>query len=450
MQLQSSLKALLLSALCIYSSYTQAQTIVTIAGNYAAGAGYSGDGGAPLSARFNSPAGIAIARNGDIFIADQGNHVIRRISGETISTFAGTGTPGYSGDGGPATSAKLYYPSTVAVDSLYNVYFTDDQNNVVRKVSADGMISTIAGTGSVGFSGDYGPATSAKLNNPSGIAVDVDGTVYISDAGNNVIRAVDLSDTIFTVAGTGTAGSTNGGGAFGAEFTAPASLTIDIGHGIYISDLGNSQVRKLNRAAGTVSYYAGISGSFGFSGDGGYANAAQLNVPEGLYMTKTGMLYIADYGNHRIRRVTSGGAISTVVGNGTAGYSGDGGNALDAQLFQPFGIALDSYGNMYIADKHNNVIRKVTASTGIDDASNSAAGFTIWPNPASNRCTILPDGKAEHVQVSIYNLLGQLQAVNLNVNNGKIEVDLSNIPSGVYTVVAENNGSSSRQKLVVE
>jgi|GEM_PF-969054 len=363
-------------------------------------AGYSGDGESATSARLKYPQGVAFDSSGNMYIADYENNRIRKVdSAGNISTVAGTGTAGYSGDGGPAISAGLYHPSGLTFDSSGNMYIAD--YNRIRKVDTSGNISTIAGTGTAGYSGDGGPATSAQLSYPAGITFDSSGNMYIVDQGNNCIRKVDSAGNISTVAGTGTAGySGDGGPATSAQLSYPSGLTFDSSGNMYIADKSNNRIRKVD-TSGNISTVAG-TGTSGYSGDGGPATSAQLNYPSGLTFDSSGNMYIADRGNNRIRKVDSSGKISTIAGNGTNGYSGDYGLAISAQLYYPSGIAFDSSGNMYIADCNNNRIRKIGPATwGNSIISPSAANFDKNPSlQADVTTTMTLNG---NTLLSIYN-----------------------------------------------
>ena len=274
----------------------------------------------------------------------------------TIHTVAGNGTQGFSGDGGPATSAQLNHPESVAVDTVGNLYIADNDNNRIRKVS-NGVITTVAGTGTPGFSGDNGPATSAQLDDPTGIAVDAIGNLYIVDRGNGLIRKVS-NGVITTVAGTGTCGAGgtgDGGPATSAQCFDPTGIAVDSAGNLYITDIFafSSRIRKV--ANGVITTVAGGGSSLG---DGGPATSAQLEDPWGVAVDPAGNLYIADVLSQRIRKVTNG-VITTIAGNGTEGFSGDNGPATSAQLSNPYGVAVDAAGNLYIADLHNYRIRKV-------------------------------------------------------------------------------------------
>ena len=341
--------------------------IKTIAGNGTAG--FSGDGGAGISAKLYQPWGVAADYLGNVFIADADNYRVRKVNAsDIITTYAGNGTSGYTGDSGPATAAEINITSAVAVDLAGNRYIADYANYCIRKVNASGVITTIAGiAGLSGFTGDGGPATAAKMSPPTGIAVDASGNVYFADDANSRLRKVSNSGIITTVAGIGsTAFSGDGGAATLAAIGQPYGVSIDLAGNIYVSDNANARVRKIN-TSGIISTYAG-SASTGFSGDGGAATLAGLSNPCGIVMDGLGNLYIADASTNRIRKVNNAGIISTVVGNGTAGFGGDACIATGGVLNVPTGVAVDGNGNLYIADMANQRVREVT--------NNHAPAFT--------------------------------------------------------------------------
>ena len=324
-----------------------------------AGGGGSGDGGDATSAQLNIPFGVSVDISGNYYIADFYNYKIRMVtSSGIITTFAGTGMWGYSGDGGAATSAQLSEPDGVSVDISGNVYIVDAYNSKIRMVNSTGIITTFAGTGEYGSSGDGGAATSAQLAGPTGVSVDISGNVYIADEGNNKIRKVTSAGIIITLAGTGDGGdSGDGGAATSAQLYYPYGVSVDISGNVYISDLINNKIRKVN-SAGIITTFAG-TGVQGNSGDGGAATSAQLTGPTGVSVDIYGNVYIADYYDNKIRKVTSAGIITTFAGTGTAGDSGDGNAATSAQLYYPHGVSVDIYGNVYIADTWNSKIRMV-------------------------------------------------------------------------------------------
>ncbi len=351
-------------------------TIATIAGNGTLG--FSGDGGPATSASLNLIQGVAVDATGTLYIADAGNNRIRKVSNGTISTAAGNGNDVFAGDGGPATSASIRHPFGVAVDSTGNLYIGDYGSNRIRKVSG-GNITTVAGNGNFGFSGDGGPATSASLESPYGVAVDTAGNLFIADADAR-LRRVAAGGVISTVAGNGTAGfSGDGGLAINATLSNPSAVAV--GGGLYIADTGNGRIRSVS--AGNIATVAGNGALPSALGDGGLATKASLNDPLGVAVDSAGNLYIADAANNRIRKVT-GGTISTVAGNGNYDFTGDGGPAVSAALATPTSVAVDSSGNLYIADSNNNRIRKVSGGIITTVVGSGTAGSSGDGGPATS------------------------------------------------------------------
>jgi trimeric autotransporter adhesin len=340
--------------------------INTVVGN--GNLGFSGDGGAATSAMLHSPTGLAIDSSGNLYIADSLNNRVRKVTGTTISTLAGSGVLSYSGDGGAATSAQLNSPQAVAVDSSGNLYVADTVNSVVRQISPKGVITTIAGNGTAGYGGDNGAATSAQLRSPQGLAVDSSGNVYVADTANARVRKIS-GGTITTVAGTGTQGySGDGAAAASAQLYAPVGVAVDKAGNLYIADVDDSVVRRVS-PSGIITTVAG-NGSQGYSGDTGPAAAAMLNGPEGVAVDASGNLYISDTLNGVVRKVTASGTIFTFAGNGIDGYSGDGGPATSAEFGSPTGLAVDGAGNLYISDSGAR-IRKIFVSGIIETIAGS-------------------------------------------------------------------------------
>ena len=328
---------------------------------------FAGDGGPASKAEVSSPSALAIDAAGKIYIADGGVHRVRVIAANgNISTLAGTGTPGFTGDGAAATTAQLNGPGGIAVDpTTGNVYIADTGNTVIRMISGT-TITTVAGNYTLGpgYTGDGGAATGAQLAFPTGVAVDSSGNLYIADQGNNVIRVVS-GGTILTV---------GAGGNF--KLKAPASVAVDVAGNLFISDTDNSRIVEYS-VKGVWSVVAG-TGSPGFSGDKGPATQAALSLPRSVGVDALGQLYICDTLNGRIRLVAPTGVITTIAGNGSLSYSGDGGDALAASLYLPRGIAVDPAGNVYIADTGNHRIREaqavpVISQNGVVNAASFAA-----------------------------------------------------------------------------
>jgi sugar lactone lactonase YvrE len=350
------LRAFAAAALISFSAFASAQNITTVAGTGLTGS--TGDGAAATSATMRGVNGLALDRFGNLYVADSLNHRVRKIALDgIISTVAGSGTQGFSGDGAAATKAALNYPTTLAFAANGDLLIVDYGNHRVRRVAADGAISTLAGTGTAGFAGDGGAASAAQLNNPIGIAVGKDGAIYIGDAHNHRVRKIDGNGAIATMAGSGTQGfAGDGGNALSAQFSFPGAVAVDNANNVYVADYANNRVRKI-AADGTISTFAG-TGTAGFAGDAAAATAAQLSGPFALAIGTNGSVLIADQTNARIRRVDSAGNIATIAGGASAG---DAALATSAALFAPSGIASDAAGQVFIAERSLHRVRKVTS-----------------------------------------------------------------------------------------
>ncbi|WP_295433562.1 PKD domain-containing protein [uncultured Thiodictyon sp.] len=362
-------------------------TITTVAGNGQSG-GLSGDGGPATAASLFGSTDVAVGPDDSLLIAHSGSNLIRRVGPDgRITTVAGiiNSNGGFSGDGGPATAADLHYPYGVAVGPDGSLLIADTLNNRIRRVGPDGRITTVAGNGQAGFSGDGGPATAAALALPSGVAVGPDGSLFIAD--NNRIRRVGPDDRITTVAGNGQAGfSGDGGPATAASLYGPQGVEIGPDGSLLIADTYNYRVRRVG-PDGRITTVAG-NGQKGFSGDGGPATAASLRYPIGVAVRPDGSLLIADAGNNRIRGVGPDGRITTVAGNGQAGFFGDGGPATGASLSQPGGMAVGPDGSLLIADQNNYRIRRVAFLSGAGIESPfvpSADGAEVYKFNTSGR-----------------------------------------------------------------
>ncbi len=415
---------LLLSTL--HLSYGQ-NIITTIAGNDTVG--FSGDGGPATNAKMYLPTGITMDVYGNIYFADYGNYRIRKISpAGIITTIGGNGSIGYSGDGGPATdatfSSALY---GIAVDASGNVYIADRDNNVIREIFTTGIIKTIAGTGSIGFSGDGGPATAAAFWGPEGVTLDHFGNIYISDASNNRIRKINSSGIVSTIAGNGSGGfSGDGGPATDASLLTPSYTTISSTGEIYISDVTNNRIRKIS-TSGIISTVAG-NGTYGSSGDGGMATAAELYSPGAIALDGFDNLYIASYAG--VRKVDLSGIITTFAGNGALGYSGDGGPATAAELNGPWGITFDRAFNLNIADFDNSVIRKVQNLPAY-----TADSFTIFINKKCSGPEITDVPTQYTTGMTIKTFFGDGTADSSAISSsGNVTIDHVYASNGTYTI----------------
>jgi Secretion system C-terminal sorting domain/Bacterial Ig domain len=359
--------ALYLTILFIFfAAITKAQIITTIAGNGTPG--FSGDGFAATLAQLNLPHNLTLDKSGNMYISDGSNFRIRKLSPSgIISTIAGTGTAGYNGDGILATVAQISGVFGLALDDTGNLYFADLNNSRLRKIDTFGVITTIAGTGVFGYNGDDIAATTAQLRNPIDVAIDNYGNIFLSDEGSRRIRKI-TGGIIATVVGTGILGySGDGGPATAAKISDGYAIAFDKMWNLYIADHAAYNVRKVD-VGGTIYTVTG-NGTAGFSGDGGLATAAIMDRAAGVAVDGCGNIYISDQPNYRIRKINPAGIITTITGNGVAGYFGDGGLASLAQINGVVGIKADALLNVYFADAGNNVVRKISSN-------NHAPSFT--------------------------------------------------------------------------
>ena len=373
-------------------------------------------------------------------IADTENHRIRKVDIATglITTFAGNGSPGYSGDDGPATDASINYPKGLCADQSGNVFIADTLNHRIRKVDLNGIITPFAGNGSSGYSGNGGPATAASMDEPHSVAVDGLGNVYIADTKNHRIRMVDTSNIMSPFAGSGNNNYQESTDedvlATTASLNEPNGVYVDASGNVFIADTENCMIRKVDASTNLIRRVAGaVSGgnpSCGYSGDGGQATLAQLNKPRSVYVDTNDNIYIADDDNHRIRKVAPDGIITTIAGNGVGGYGGDGGPATSALLYNPKGVWVDEEGNVLIADTENNRLRKIGVSP--EDiatvAGDGSAGYSGDDGPAT-----LASLKKPHA-VCIHEAAAPAYLVIADPSNHRIrEVDLT---TGIITKVA--------------
>jgi streptogramin lyase len=425
-------------AFALFSQSAVAQIITTFAGTgYGAGTGsgdYTGNGGFATAARLNNCSGVAFDGAGNVYIADRDNNVIRKVSYlGVITNYAGTAVAGYNGDSLAATTAKLNSPYGVAVDVTGNVYIADYSNHRVRMVNTSGIISTIGGTGAAGYSGDGGAATAAKLSYPQGIAVDQYGNVFVTESGNHVVRKISASGSISTLAGNGTFGySGNGGDARLAQLYGPSGVAVDVYGNIYIADYYNNVVRKVD-SVGIIRNFAG-NGTQGNSGDGGAAVNAMLHNPSGVSIYGHGNVYISDQGNNNVRRVDDSGMITRYAGTSTNGYIGDGAAALSAELSSPKGLAVDGIGKVYVADYDNNVIRLISSPLAVTQVT-KATGLKVYPSPSNGSFTVELAATSGVATITVMDMTGRVVATKTS-DKTMVNFDLGSFSAGNYFVKA--------------
>jgi trimeric autotransporter adhesin len=386
--------------------------ITTVAGNGTLG--YTGDGGAATSAEFQQPFAVAVDFQGNLFISDFSKDVVRRVDATThvVTTVTGNGTAGYAGDFGPAASGVLHSPSGLSFDAAGSLYIADSGNDAVRKIDpATGQISTFAGNGVAAYSGDGGLASSASLHTPEDVALNDENSLFISDSANNALRRIDATSFVITsAAGNGSAGSTgNGGLAVNALLSGPDAVAVNTAGDVYIADNANNVIRKISADGKNITAVAG-TGVAGFSGDGGPATSAKVNSPQGLAVDSAGNLYIADSANNVFRKVSASTQnVTTLAGDkvgNAAGYTGDSGAATSALLHTPTHPALDAAGNIYFSDSANGVVRKIAGVAPVAFASTNVSSAS-----AAQDVTIANNGTAALVISGLtlpadYNLSG--------------------------------------------
>ena len=427
---------------------------------------YSGDGGQAVDAGIDTPSGVALDSQGNLFIADTDDNVIREVNASThvITTVAGNGTSGSTGLGGLATSAELAEPYSVAVDSQDDLFITENNTNVVLEVnSSTGDISIVAGMYNMsGGSGDNGQATNATLNGLLTVAVDGQNHLFIADQGNNDVREVNLSSGIITnVAGTGLPGTSGDGGqATAAELSTPTAVTVDNQGNLFIADNGNYAIREVNLSSGMISTVAGTLGHFGTTGDGGPATTAKLSSPYGVAVDSTGDIFISDQGDNVVREVSKAtGDINLYAGTyGQFGDSGDNAPATSAVLRYPQGLAVDSQGNLYIADNSNDAIRRVSplaeSISGVQVSTATVQGggnaVVTWTSTGVSNVDILLSTNGSTFGTTIASNVPNIGGytwnvpISLSTTMGKIEVvdhadsSVSSTSSGTFTVASSN------------
>jgi sugar lactone lactonase YvrE len=445
------MKIFLLTCLLFSPFWANSQIISTVAGTGAAG--YNGDGISASSAKLYQPSELNFDTYGNLYVNDAYNKRIRKISSSgTIYTYAGTGVSGYNGDNGLADTSKVSDGvGKVAVVKGNTLLVADGNNQRIRKIDFySHIINTIAGNGVAGFSGDGASATAAQLNYPGHIAIDKIGNLYIADVLNKRIRKVDTFGIISTYAGAGIAGFGGDGGlADTARFSSSIlGLACDASGNLYIADRLNGRVRRIDAVTKIISSIAG-NGTGSYSGASGVPATSEGICPGGLAFDTSNNLFIADFLNMRILKVTPTGNIYSVSGTGVAGFSGDGGLADTARLNYPYDVAFDPCGNLYVADANNERIRRITFNPTCNILRLETANphvlsqVRIYPNPAINELIITSDEK-KICNLALFNIIGQI-VFEQSCATASIKLDISNFPPGVYLIAITDD---EQQKIV--
>jgi uncharacterized protein (TIGR03437 family) len=413
----------------------QTSEVVTFAGTGTAG--FSGDGGPATQATFNGPVFVATDPAGNTYIADEHSNRIRKVDPTGIvTTVAGTGAADFSGDGGPATQAAISNISGVVADGFGNFYIADVGNSRIRKVDAQGVITTVAGNGAQTYGGDGGPATAASFRNAVRVVLDPAGNLYIADQSNHRIRKVDTNGIITTFAGTGVQSfSGDGGLAVNADLNNPTAVALDPAGNLYFSDQFNQRIRRVD-GNGVITTIAG-NGNAAYTGDGGAATAASLNYPGGLIIDSTGDIFIADDNNFVVREITPDGIIHTVAGNGTAGYAGDGGPPLSAEFNGQFGLAIDPHGNLIIADQFNNRVRELVAASSVAPVFTSGSVTNAASYAVGGSAGDLAVVFGTHLSVNVSGVL-PATATPLPLKLGGASITVNGVSAPILAVVNIN------------
>ncbi len=417
----------LIALLCFVTTKLcpQSYTISNVAGLRTIG--YSGDGGPATNAHLYNPIAVFADNSGTIYISDWANSRLRIVTSTgIISTIAGNGVFGFSGDGGSATLAELNGPMGIFTDASGNIYLADVGNERIRKINSSGIINTIAGNGTYGFSGDGGLATLAAFEDPAGVCGDESGNIFVADEFNYRVRKINSSGIISTIGGCGARGyAGDGGPATQAEFYYPSGVAADNMGNIFVADESNNCVRQIN-SSGVISTIAG-NGVAGFAGDGEPAFLSELSNPAGVTTDNKGNIYIADGFNSRIRKINNTGVISTIAGDGIAGYTGIGGAAALTALYNPVSIAADTSGNFYLANEFSNYVQKLTPSA---DAFTPAL-VTIFPNPTPGIFSIKISNFQATLHLQLYTILGE-RISSFDLDKEVTLLNLSSYSKGVY------------------
>lgn len=440
--------AIVLPFFIITSANTTAQIITTVAGcdsSYR----FAGDGRQATTATLNRPYKVTIDASGNLYVADGANFRIRKVDASgIIITIAGIGTSGFSGDGGRATAANIS-PAGMAFDRSGNLIFCDVDNNRIRKVDTHGIISTIAGTGVSGYSGDGGPATAAQFANPGDIAIDSSGNIYVADQLNACVRKINNSGIISSVAGGGVSGLGDGGPATSAVLVNPYGITVDRDGNLYIADVNNNRVRKVD-TSGIITTIAGRTGLVGCSGDGGPATIADISFPTAVAVDARGNIFFTEAMCSSVRMINTSGTISTVAGTiGHNGFDGDGGPATAAHLNNPTDVKVDLSGSIYICDQANARVRYVKSILSINKIGKVGIDVKLNPNPSNGAITVSINSRPhEQFQITIINAVGQRVKGLTAVSGTPVNIQLD-LPAGVYYCIVTDSENFACQQFEI-
>ncbi len=449
------MKNILILFLTIFSSSIkiEAQIIYNFAGSTA---GCSGDGGPAVSAQILNTNGMAIDNSGNVYLSNNSN--IRKVnSAGIISTIASSCSlsTGYTGDGGQATQATFAHPAGIAIDANGNIYIADGTNFCIRKINTAGIVNTIAGNGTLGYSGDGVSATSALMGRPSGIAVDLSGNIFFADIIYHCIRKINTAGIITTIAGTGTSGySGDGGNATAAQMYNPGSIVIDGSGNLYFIDALNFRIRKIN-TSGIITTFAG-TGTAGYSGDGGMAALANIYA-NGLAIDGAGNFYFTDPGSAHIRKINNSGIINTIAGNGTSGNTGNGGPPLAAQIINPGAIAISSSGTIYFSQSapgpnpsNVRIICQNNCLAGLNLNSKLNNELFVYPNPNNGIFKTKIDYDIKNGKFVLLNSIGQ-KMFEKNVAEGDTEINTKLLSKGFYNYILYSDDQKIKTgKIVIE
>lgn len=427
------MKKILLTISLFTTILTQAQVVTSLAGSGTTGS-VNATGAA---ASFNSPTGTCADAAGNVYVADQANHLIRKVtSAGVVTTLAGSGTAGTVNATG--TAASFDNPFGVCVDASGNVYVSDQNNHTIRKITPAGVVTTFAGQ--VGASGAAdGTGTAASFNFPRGLCIDGAGNIFVADFFNHSIRKITPGGVVTTIAGTGLSGSVDATGT-SASFNRPAGVCVDGSGNLYVADQLNHRIRKITMPGATVTTYAGSTlGNVDATG-----TAAKFNLPYGVCVDAGGIVYVADFNNQKIRKITTGQVVTTFAGTGSVGSTDATGTS--ASFNGPIGISMNNLGNMFLADQFNHKIRKISNPTaGINETSLNTT-TTVYPNPSADIFFINLKASAT---VVVINSLGQT-VVEQTMNAGKQTINLQNQAKGIYFVKVIQNEKQETIKLIKE